>query len=105
MNFLFVNENFVAAATEWRFVQAGRLIEKKRFASYAARFLRFSWGDKSECESNACRRRALAQPTPELARDLNIDGCVSFTGFISQERLREIYYASHIFLHPSQNGR
>ena len=40
-----------------------------------------------------------------LARDLNIDGRVSFTGFISQEQLREIYYASHIFLHPSQTGR
>ena len=39
-----------------------------------------------------------------LARDLNIDGRVLFTGFISQEQLREIYYASHIFLHPSQTG-
>ena len=29
----------------------------------------------------------------------------SFTGFISQEQLREIYYRSHIFLHPSQTGR
>jgi colanic acid/amylovoran biosynthesis glycosyltransferase len=41
----------------------------------------------------------------DLARDLNIDGRVSFTGFVSQEQLREIYSASHIFLHPSQTGR
>jgi glycosyltransferase involved in cell wall biosynthesis len=40
-----------------------------------------------------------------LARDLNIAQRVSFTGFISQEELREIYYRSHIFLHPSQTGR
>ena len=40
----------------------------------------------------------------DLARELNIDSRVSFTGFVSQEQLREIYYASHIFLHPSQTG-
>jgi glycosyltransferase involved in cell wall biosynthesis len=34
-----------------------------------------------------------------------MEGNVSFTGFISQAQLREIYYASHIFLHPSQTGR
>jgi colanic acid/amylovoran biosynthesis glycosyltransferase len=39
-----------------------------------------------------------------LAGELNMDGRVSFTGFISQEKLREIYYGSHIFLHPSQKG-
>ena len=40
-----------------------------------------------------------------LAHELRIAGSVSFTGFISQEQLREIYYRSHIFLHPSQTGR
>ena len=40
-----------------------------------------------------------------LARELNIEERVSFSGFVSQEELREIYYRSHIFLHPSQTGR
>jgi glycosyltransferase involved in cell wall biosynthesis len=40
-----------------------------------------------------------------LARELGIDGRVSFTGFVSQEELRKIYYASHILLQPSQMGR
>jgi glycosyltransferase involved in cell wall biosynthesis len=40
----------------------------------------------------------------EQARELNIDQRVSFPGFISQEQLREIFYASHIFLHPSETG-
>jgi colanic acid/amylovoran biosynthesis glycosyltransferase len=52
----------------------------------------------------------------KLARELKIDNPemigareafrsrVSFTGFISQEQLRDIYYASHIFLHPSEIG-
>ncbi len=41
----------------------------------------------------------------ELARELKINNRVSLTGFISQEKLREIFYASHIFLHPSETGR
>jgi glycosyltransferase involved in cell wall biosynthesis len=40
-----------------------------------------------------------------LARELKIAQRVSFTGFLSQDQLREIYYRSHIFLHPSQIGR
>src|SRR5262249_9268647 len=39
-----------------------------------------------------------------LARELDIEERVSFTGFISQDQLREAYYRSHIFLHPSQTG-
>jgi glycosyltransferase involved in cell wall biosynthesis len=39
-----------------------------------------------------------------LAHELKIERSVSFTGFISQEQLRETYYRSHIFLHPSQTG-
>ena len=41
----------------------------------------------------------------ELARELKINNRVSLIGFISQEKLREIFYASHIFLHPSETGR
>ena len=39
-----------------------------------------------------------------LARELGIEERISFTGFISQEQLRDIYYRSHIFVHPSQTG-
>jgi glycosyltransferase involved in cell wall biosynthesis len=39
-----------------------------------------------------------------LARELKIDNRVQFTGFISQEQLRELLYRSHIFLHPSETG-
>ena len=41
----------------------------------------------------------------KLARELKVDARVSFTGFISQDQLRDTYYRSHIFLHPSQTGR
>ena len=41
----------------------------------------------------------------KFVRELGVTDRVSFTGFVSQEQLREIYYRSHIFLHPSQTGR
>jgi glycosyltransferase involved in cell wall biosynthesis len=37
-----------------------------------------------------------------LAGEMKIDRRVSFTGLISQDQLRDSYYASHIFLHPSE---
>ena len=40
----------------------------------------------------------------ELTRKLKIGDRVALPGFVSQEKLREIYYASHIFLHPSETG-
>jgi glycosyltransferase involved in cell wall biosynthesis len=88
---------------EWRLVQAGRLIEKKglpvTFQAFAV-FVR-------QCP-NATLTIAGEGPMlgelQELARELNIAEHVSFTGFVSQEQLREIYYRSHIFLHPSQTG-
>jgi glycosyltransferase involved in cell wall biosynthesis len=47
----------------------------------------------------------LLSELQKIARELGITDRVSFSGFISQEQLREIYYRSHIFLHPSQTGR
>src|SRR5713226_6017085 len=88
---------------EWRFVQACRLIEKKglptslrAFAGFAARYpgsgLTIAGGGP------------LLAELQELVRDLKINNRVSLTGFVSQEKLREIFYASHIFLHPSETG-
>jgi len=102
--FPFRERNFVAAAaTEWRFVQAGRLIEKKGLPVTLRAFAVFS-GQHPNAKLTIAGEGPLLSQLQNLARALNIDGRVSFTGFISQEQLREIYYASHIFLHPSQTG-
>ena len=89
---------------EWQFVQAGRLIEKKGLPVALRAFSIFL-----KQHPNATLTIAGEGPLlPELqkfARELNIADRVSFTGFVSQEQLREIYYRSHIFLHPSQTGR
>src|SRR5213079_1525650 len=89
---------------EWQFVQAGRLIEKKGLPVTLRAFSTFL-----KQYPNATLTVAGEGPLlPELqkfAGELGIADRVSFTGFVSQEQLREIYYRSHIFLHPSETGR
>jgi colanic acid/amylovoran biosynthesis glycosyltransferase len=101
--FPFRERNFVAATAEWRFVQAGRLIEKKGLPVTLQAFACFLRRYPNSTLTIAGEGPLLGQ-LQTLARKLKIDNCVSFTGFISQEQLREIYYASHIFLHPSETG-
>jgi colanic acid/amylovoran biosynthesis glycosyltransferase len=101
--FPFRERNFVTAATEWRAVQAGRLIEKKGLPVTLRAFALFQRRHPNANLTIAGEGPLLGQ-LQNLARELNIDRRVSFTGFISQEQLREIYYGSHIFLHPSQRG-
>lgn len=84
-------------------VQAGRLIEKKglpvtlhAFASFQKRYLNATLTITGE--------GPLLSALQELARELKVENRVSFPGFISQEQLRNLYYESHIFLHPSETG-
>ena len=88
---------------EWQFVQAGRLIEKKGLPVTLRAFSTFLKQHPGATLTIAGEGPLL----PELgkfARELGVAERVSFTGFISQEQLREIYYRSHIFLHPSQTS-
>jgi len=89
---------------EWRFVQAGRLIEKKGLPVTLRAFAIFQNQYPNATLTIAGEGPLLGQ-VQKLAHELNIQERVSFAGFISQEQLREIYYRSHIFLHPSQTGR
>jgi len=88
---------------EWRFVQAGRLIEKKglpvTLRAFAA-FLR----KYPNATLTIAGEGPMREELQKLAGELNLAARVSFTGFISQQQLRDIYYQSHIFLHPSQTG-
>jgi colanic acid/amylovoran biosynthesis glycosyltransferase len=88
---------------EWRFVQAGRLIEKKGLPVALRAFASFLRQYPNATLTIAGEGPLLGQ-LQKLARELKIDNRVSFTGFISQEQLRDIFYASHIFLHPSETG-
>ena len=88
---------------EWRFVQAGRLIEKKGLPVALRAFASFLRQYPNATLTIAGEGPLLGQ-LQQLARELKVDNRVSFTGFVSQEQLRDIFYASHIFLHPSETG-
>jgi glycosyltransferase involved in cell wall biosynthesis len=102
--FPFRERNFVGAGMEWRLVQAGRLIEKKGLPTTLRAFAAFL-REYPDAKLTIAGEGPLLGHVQNLARELDIDSRVSFTGFISQEQLRKIYYASHIFVHPSQTGR
>lgn len=87
----------------WKFVQACRLIEKKglrvslrAFAKFAAQYPAATFTIAGE--------GPLRNELGRLAAGLGIADKVFFPGFISQNQLRELFYQSQIFLHPSEVG-
>lgn len=87
----------------WKFIQACRLIEKKglqtsllAFAKFAARYPQSTFTIAGE--------GPLQAELEARARELGLAGQVSFPGFVSQTELRELFYGSHLFLHPSERG-
>jgi colanic acid/amylovoran biosynthesis glycosyltransferase len=89
---------------QWRLLQAGRLIEKKGLETALRAFAKFR-------KEFPAARLTIAGEGPQLAklqslaRELQIATAVDFAGFVSQEKLRELFYEVHIFLHPSETGR
>lgn len=103
--FPFRERNFPAAANgEWRFVQACRLIEKKGLPTALRAFAQFS-AQYPRSTFTIAGEGPMLEELKALATELGVHDRVSFAGFVSQDRLREIFYASHIFLHPSETGR
>jgi len=101
--FPFLERSFPESG-EWRFVQAGRLIEKKGLPTTLRAFAMFLARYPSSTLTIA-GEGPLLEELKDLARELGIDNRVGFAGFISQTRLRELFYESHVFLHPSETGR
>jgi len=88
---------------KWRLLQAGRLIEKKGLKTALRAFAKFR-------REFASAKLTIAGEGPQLAelqsltRQLQIASSVDFAGFVSQEKLRGLFYSSHLFLHPSETG-
>jgi colanic acid/amylovoran biosynthesis glycosyltransferase len=87
----------------WKFVQACRLIEKKglrvslrAFAQFVERYPAATFTIAGE--------GPLRSELGRMAAELGVADKVFFPGFISQNQLRELFYQSHIFLHPSEVG-
>lgn len=88
---------------DWKFVQACRLIEKKGLQTSLLAFARFA--ERYPQSSFTIAGEGPLQPELEArARELGLGDKVSFPGFVSQAELRELFYGSHIFLHPSERG-
>jgi colanic acid/amylovoran biosynthesis glycosyltransferase len=88
---------------EWRFLQASRLVQKKGVATTLHAFTHFL-GHYPRAILTIAGEGPMREELQELTRKLKIDNRVALPGFLPPEKLREIYYASHIFLHPSETG-
>jgi colanic acid/amylovoran biosynthesis glycosyltransferase len=88
----------------WHLLQACRLIEKKGLATTLRAFGQFHQVFHESALTIAGEGPQLEQ-LQALARELGIASAVSFPGFVSQHKLRDLFYSSQIFLHPSQTAR
>jgi colanic acid/amylovoran biosynthesis glycosyltransferase len=87
----------------WKFVQACRLIEKKGLRVSLRVFAQFAERHPAATFTIA-GEGPLRSELGRLAAELGVAGKVFFPGFISQNQLRELFYQSHVFLHPSEVG-
>ncbi len=87
----------------WQFLQAARLIEKKGWQTSLHAFAAFV-RQFPQSHFTVAGDGPLLDELKRLSRELQIADRVSFTGFVSQTELHELYYRSHIFLHPSETG-
>jgi colanic acid/amylovoran biosynthesis glycosyltransferase len=87
----------------WKFLQAGRLIEKKGLNVSLRAFARFA-SQYPGATFTIAGEGPLRNELGQQAAELGVAEKVFFPGFVSQGQLRELFYRSHIFLHPSQTG-
>ncbi len=88
----------------WKFLQACRLISKKGLRVSLRAFAEFAKKFPAATFTIAGEGPMLDQ-LKMFTQELGIPEKVHFAGFVSQQQLRELFYASHFFLHPSELGR
>ena len=89
---------------EWRLLQAGRLIEKKGITTTLRAFAKFRKIFPASIMTIAGEGPQFEE-LQALAKKLRVASAVFFAGFVSQRELRELFYSSHMFLHPSETGQ
>jgi colanic acid/amylovoran biosynthesis glycosyltransferase len=85
----------------WRVMQACRLIPKKGVATSLRAFAVFK-KDHPRAEFFIAGKGPLQTELEMLAAGLGVSRDVHFVGFLSPQKLVELYARSHIFLHPSE---
>jgi colanic acid/amylovoran biosynthesis glycosyltransferase len=96
-------ERAVPRNGEWRLVQACRLIEKKGLPVTLRAFATFK-KQYPQAILEIAGEGPMLPSLKNLAAELDLANSVRFRGFLSQDELRELFYQSHIFLHPSETG-
>jgi colanic acid/amylovoran biosynthesis glycosyltransferase len=87
----------------WKFVQACRLIKKKGLKTSLLAFAKFA-ERYPQSTFIIAGGGPLQSKLEAQARELGVGDKVALPGFVSQAKLRELFYRSHIFLHPSERG-
>ena len=82
-------------------MQACRLIEKKGVATSLRAFAVFK-KDHPNAEFIIAGKGPLQPELQMLAAGLGISRDVHFVGFVSTEKLNELYASAHLFVHPSE---
>jgi colanic acid/amylovoran biosynthesis glycosyltransferase len=88
----------------WQLLQACRLIEKKGLQTSLRAFADFARSFPN-ARLTIAGEGPLLPELEALARELGVRHRVTFAGFVSQDELRDLFYGSHLFLHPSETGR
>jgi colanic acid/amylovoran biosynthesis glycosyltransferase len=86
---------------KWKVVQACRLIPKKGVATSLRAFAIFK-KDYPRAELFIAGKGPLQPELEMLAGGLGIARDVHFVGFLSQQKLHELYANAHLFVHPSE---
>jgi colanic acid/amylovoran biosynthesis glycosyltransferase len=86
----------------WRFLQACRLVEKKGLELSLRCFAAVCQGWPGATLTIA-GDGPLRQKLLDLAGDLGVRDRVELTGFLPEPELLDLYYRSHLFLHPSES--
>jgi colanic acid/amylovoran biosynthesis glycosyltransferase len=87
----------------WRLLQACRLIEKKGLPTTLQAFAAFLKRHPN-AHLTIAGDGPLRSSLEKLAEELQLEGKIKFTGFISQSALLTLYQESHFFLHPSEQS-
>ena len=88
----------------WKLVQACRLIPKKGLHTSLRAFAKFQ-ERYPQASFTIAGEGALREDLIDFARTMDPPLNVNFTGFLQQEKLRELFAEAHFFLHPSEIGR
>jgi glycosyltransferase involved in cell wall biosynthesis len=88
---------------EWRIVQAARLVPKKGVSAALHAFAAFRRRHPGATFTIA-GEGPLEKELRRTAAELGVGDQVQFAGFLPQRALQDLFFQSHVFLHPSETA-